>query len=208
MKAGCPDLISNPVDRDLLTAETVKEFAFLVEIDDDYSLICESQLTRLRFKLETVFVEVELDWREGAVFVLVGELVEGQVPDGYYVDSSGRKSRWHLGPVLENGGRDGSARRLRLVSKPSGQRAMLDQLVAFSEELRLSIDELPTLIQRVKQPRGAVSSMKVARVSSMCEASHAHSASKGRSSKGRLTVVSQDPPPQPGLRGTAGDVDH
>jgi hypothetical protein len=40
-----------------------------------------------------VFVEVELDWREAAVSVLVGKLVEGPRPDGCQPDPTGRRVR-------------------------------------------------------------------------------------------------------------------
>lgn len=51
--------------------------------------------------LEGLFVEFELDEREGSAYVLVGPLRDGARPDGYYLDASGARVRWHLGAALE-----------------------------------------------------------------------------------------------------------
>jgi hypothetical protein len=71
----------------------------------------------LTYLLPEVFVEIELDWRELAVFVLVGEPVEGKLPGGYYVDGRGRKVRWHVAAALEEGGYAESARRLKRLAR-------------------------------------------------------------------------------------------
>lgn len=48
-----------------------------------------------------IAIELELDWRELDVFVLVTALSDGKLPGGYYV-SEGRKCRIHLEDVLKN----------------------------------------------------------------------------------------------------------
>ena len=47
-----------------------------------------------------MFVEVELVFREGAVFVLVGCTVDGARPGGYYM-CDGVRVRWHLVEVFD-----------------------------------------------------------------------------------------------------------
>lgn len=56
----------------------------------------ESHRSLLAYLFPDPFLEVELDWREGAVFVLVGAPVNGRRPEGYYVSPRGDTVRWHL----------------------------------------------------------------------------------------------------------------
>ena len=53
--------------------------------------------------LDDLFVEVELDQREGSAHVLVGPLRGRVRPGGYYLDE-GTRVRWHLGTALELAG--------------------------------------------------------------------------------------------------------
>lgn len=103
----------------------------------------------ITYVLSDVFVEIELDWQESAVFVLVGRPVGGARPDGYYVDSSGRRVRWHLGAVLEEGGQTARASALKRLVKKSGPDAMLEQIDAYSTELRELLPRLSALIQQL-----------------------------------------------------------
>jgi hypothetical protein len=47
--------------------------------------------------------EVEIDCREGAVFLLVCRSIDGRRPPGYYMHD-GRRTRAHLADVLDTGG--------------------------------------------------------------------------------------------------------
>jgi len=100
--------------------------------------------------LPEVFVEIELDWQEGAAFVLVGQPVDAQRPDGYYVDSAGRKVRWHLGAVLEEGGHTERALSLKRLVKKSGPAAMLEQVDAYAAELLGLQPGLAALVQQLR----------------------------------------------------------
>ncbi len=97
-----------------------------------------------------LFVEVELDWRERAVFVLVGSPINGKRPDGYYVDSAGHKVRWHLSAVLDAGGCSEPAARLRELMKGSGREAMLDQVSGYAVVLRVALPVLPALVRQLQ----------------------------------------------------------
>lgn len=109
----------------------------------------ESHRTVLAYLLPAIFFEVEFDWREAAVFLLVGRTIEGRRrPKGYYVDESGRQVRWHLVAVLD---RDGPAYRavatdLRQVARGSGPDAMAAQIDRFATALRDVLADLPRLI--------------------------------------------------------------
>jgi len=136
---------------EVLEARTADAFGFLVELGASASQESDTQLSRLRFVLPPNFVEVELDWQEEALFVLVGELEDGQVPGGYYVDGRGRKVRWHLGAVLSEGGLSHDSERLRLATRKSGRQAMLEQIAIFAEELASVVDDLSSLVQNVRR---------------------------------------------------------
>jgi hypothetical protein len=97
-----------------------------------------------------VFVQIELDWRELSIFILVGEMVDGRRPSGYYVDRAGRHVRWHLGAALEEGDYAEQARILTAVTKKSGRQAMLEQIEANSVSLRTPLPALPRLIRRLQ----------------------------------------------------------
>lgn len=58
--------------------------------------------TTVSYLSSDIAIEVELDWRELDVFILVTALLDGSLPDGYYV-SGGKKCRIHLEKVLKDG---------------------------------------------------------------------------------------------------------
>ncbi|MEH0825747.1 MULTISPECIES: hypothetical protein [unclassified Micromonospora] len=101
--------------------------------------------------LPSVFVELELDWQEQAVFVLVGEPFDGQRPAGYYVDPQGRKARWHLSAALDRSSDPairGMAERLREVTQRSGIDAMVTQVDTSAEVIREVLPHLPALVRQ------------------------------------------------------------
>jgi hypothetical protein len=105
-------------------------------------------MTTLVYPLGETFVELELDWREQAAFVLVGWCRDGEIPDGYYVDSYGTIVRHHLGAVLKHGDPTDRAAdaRLREALKSSGPEAMAQQIHAYSDVLRATHTRLPALL--------------------------------------------------------------
>ena len=108
--------------------------------------------SRIRLLFEPlVFAEVELDWRENAVFVLVGALSNGLVPDGYYVGTDGNRARWHLAEVLESCERRDSASELRRAVSAADPQEMNDQVEAFAEVMRtVTRAELHRCVQVVR----------------------------------------------------------
>lgn len=106
--------------------------------------------TRLPLVLSEAFVEVELDWREGAVFVLFGLLVDGRRPSGYYVDDAGQRVRWHLHEVLNEAGHEQRVNKLRPPVKQLGAQAMLHQIDVLAAELPTVLQDLPPLIHDLR----------------------------------------------------------
>jgi len=56
--------------------------------------------TNIYYLAPEIGFQIQLDWHEFKVFVLVVLLDEGKIPSGYYVHQ-GRKIRVHLGEVLK-----------------------------------------------------------------------------------------------------------
>ena len=127
-------------------------FGFLEDplVETTNTLERESHRSLLSYVVGDVFVEIELDWRESAVFILVGEAVDGHRPSGYYVDGAGRRVRWHLSAALQEGDYAEQVRNLTAVTKRSGRQAMLDQIDAQSVSLRTALPELPHLVQQLQ----------------------------------------------------------
>jgi hypothetical protein len=99
---GVPVLTSEPVTtREDLIAAAARSLGFLEQSGRGPARRTDhGDMTRPVYPLGETFVELELDWREQAVFVLVGRCRDGRIPDGYYVDSHGTVVRHHLGKVL------------------------------------------------------------------------------------------------------------
>ncbi len=143
--------IDEGTSREDIEARALDAFDFLITTaQKPPALERASERSRFQFVLDQIFVELELDWQESALFVLVGGLVNGETPSGYYMDATGRRARWHLGAVLKEGGHYDRVEKLRLLTAKSGAQAMVDQIEGFAAELALSLHELPSLIQDLR----------------------------------------------------------
>lgn len=80
-----------------------------------------------------LLVEVELVFRERAVFVLVGRTVNGVRPGGYYV-CDGLRVRWHLAEILDHVAPVAAAE-VRTVTGRRDAGAMLAQVGVLSTVL-------------------------------------------------------------------------
>jgi hypothetical protein len=92
---------------------------------------------------------VELDWREGAAFLLVAQTANGGRPGGYYMDK-GRRVRVHLLEALRKAGVSSpeNERCLKAVTALSGKEAMISQLTTLSSVLQ---DEVGALTENSKR---------------------------------------------------------
>lgn len=121
-------------------AETValarRSFAFLEELGSQTDEVARSWDVVIIHVLEELTFEIELDWRDGAVFVLVCRTIGSTRPPGYYMHD-GVRVRRHLPDAMSTAGLDGEAATLRLreVLNPSGPDAMAAQLGVYRELL-------------------------------------------------------------------------
>lgn len=138
--------------RDDLLALAVTAFSFLDQSTPPARQRIDKPFqATLVYPLGQAFVELELDWREQAAFVLVGWCRDGKTPDGYYVDSHGTVVRHHLGAVLERGqpADRAAAARLHEALESSGPEAMAQQIRAYGDVLRATHARLPELLSNL-----------------------------------------------------------
>jgi hypothetical protein len=81
----------------------LEKFSFL---QDDVGLnkpilIRGAENTTISYLSKEIGIEIELDWRDFDVFILIAKLEGGKLPKGYYV-FRGEKCRVHLEEVLQN----------------------------------------------------------------------------------------------------------
>jgi hypothetical protein len=153
LEGVCPALTSEPLaTRDDLLALAETAFGFLDPSEPHAKKkIDKSDMTTLAYPLGETFVELELDWRERAAFVLVGWCRNGRIPEGYYTDSHGTVVRHSLAAVLNRGNATdrAAADRLRKAIKASGAEAMARQIRAYAEVLRVTYARLPELLSNL-----------------------------------------------------------
>lgn len=73
----------------------IKDYGFKGPIVTDDNLI-----TTIDWLDDGIALEVELDWRDLDIFVLLVRLEDGKLPKGYYV-SNGKPCRFHLQKVIK-----------------------------------------------------------------------------------------------------------
>ena len=56
--------------------------------------------TTVSYLSKEIGIEIELDWRDFDVFILITKLYEGKLPEGYYM-SKGKTCRVHLEEILQ-----------------------------------------------------------------------------------------------------------
>jgi hypothetical protein len=143
--AGCRALTS---ERNEIIEAARRSFAFLPtsrppELDES------TDRSVLVYSLADVILEVEFDWREGAVFVLVARPENGGRPGGYYMHE-GQRVRRQLTDVLSAGDDDQKvlAQRIRAATRGSGTTAMRAQVTANSEALQAVVHRDPQRLNR------------------------------------------------------------
>jgi len=129
---------------------TIGTFSFLKDYGFHEPLLRPNNLqSRVSYLAENIGIEVELDWRDMWVFVLIVRLESGKLPNGYYVSNTdGKICRIHLQKVLYNlGYRDEQINAERIYKKqkkkkqkPPSVEGMQSQLEADSNLLKKTID--------------------------------------------------------------------
>ena len=97
----------------------------------------------MEYRLPVINVEIELDWREGAVFTLVCRATHIRQTPGYYTHG-GHRVRIHLGEALSIAVPEDHAQveELRRAMARSGPQAMTEQIASQARVLEVRLDEL------------------------------------------------------------------
>ena len=159
-RAECPALTSDDV---AIETAALSAFRFLVERGASAARLATSTATTLVYRWPTHSIEVELDWRERAAFVLLTDDAAGS--RGYYVDpATGHRRRMHMLTALEELGLvdRGFATKVRRAQRGTGASAMLDQIAMFSGLLGDQVDALAAAVPKLV---AGTSSMAFERVS-------------------------------------------
>ncbi len=110
----------------------------------------EDWSTTVTFMLSNIALEVEIDWRDFDIFILIVRLENGALPNGYYV-SEGMPCRYHLQKVITDRKWSVDQNALAMISQgKKGKRqnskqsedAMLDRFCVYKKVLDSCIDKL------------------------------------------------------------------
>jgi hypothetical protein len=106
-------------------------------------------MTRITYVNTEVGIELELDWRDLAAFLLIVRLDGGKLPDGYYV-ANGKTCRKHLSRVIEEQKWQAPAgpRFDRSKRKPRTEHDLQQAISTYKKQLDACIQQLasPTSI--------------------------------------------------------------
>ena len=92
--------MTSDTSKNFIIENTLHAFSFLVEAGFSNPIVANNPLnTVICWKQHLIAIELELDWREWDVFVLIVRLENGKPPTGYYV-SDGKSCRYHLQKVI------------------------------------------------------------------------------------------------------------
>ncbi len=128
----------------------IERFSFLKDYGFHEPLFRPNNLqSRISYLSENIGIDIELDWRDPSVYVLIVRLESGKLPNGYYVsETDGKICRIHLQKGLYNlGYRDEQInaerfykKRKKKEQKPPSVEGMQSQLEADSNLLKKTID--------------------------------------------------------------------
>lgn len=118
-------------------------FGFLEELGARPEEAARSTDVVIVYVLEELTFEIELDWCEGAAFVLVCRTIDSARPAGYTM-FHGVRVRMQLADAMSAACLDGegAVRQLRAVMKVGGPDAMAAQLSVYGELLKDCVDTL------------------------------------------------------------------
>ena len=120
--------------------KTIEFFNFL---NNDYgfsgpTITEDTWMTTIAYLGQEIGVELEIDFRDMYIFVLIVRLSNGKLPSGYFV-SNGKVNRIHLEKVINDG-----SKRKRVKSRDE----FVDSIEYYSGLLEL---HLPTIILESKK---------------------------------------------------------
>lgn len=110
----------------------------------------EEWSTTLTLMLTDIALEIEIDWRDFDVFVLVVRLENGSLPSGYYV-SEGRPCRHHLQKIIADQNWEVDREALSMISPGNKSKkqiikatddGLLDRFRAYKKVLDSCVESL------------------------------------------------------------------
>lgn len=97
---GCLALTSNTDKKKQIVETIIELLASLYAFGFSKPQVTKEEWsTTLTLMLSEIALEIEVDWRDFDIFVLVVRLEKGKMPSGYYV-SQGRPCRYHLQKII------------------------------------------------------------------------------------------------------------
>jgi hypothetical protein len=130
----------------------LERFSFL-HVEKEYKkpqLIHNTTNTTVSYLSKEIGIEIELDWRDLNVFVLITKLEKGELPKGYYV-SHGKKCRLHIEEILKNklnidsAGNSNSIKSKNKKGKAFGEEHMIEKVIAYQQLVKNHIGDIPRL---------------------------------------------------------------
>jgi len=103
----------------------------------------ETWMTRMDFIYGKIAIELEIDWRESDVFLLIVRLEGGNLPKGYYV-SGGKRTRVHLLTIIERKSWPVDQSLISQIRSHRGRSAseLTSKVEAYSKLLRFCLAQL------------------------------------------------------------------
>ncbi|MBI4356432.1 MAG: hypothetical protein HY559_00930 [Gammaproteobacteria bacterium] len=133
------------VERIIALLSSLYAFGFTKPIANE-----EYWSTSITWMLKKIGVEIEIDWRDFDIFVLIVRLENGKMPNGYYV-SGGQPCRYHLQKVISdrrwNVDRESLAKispgkRGKRQSGKNSEDMMIDRFCVYKEVIDSCIEKL------------------------------------------------------------------
>ncbi|MFW9879943.1 MAG: hypothetical protein ACFFG0_43270 [Candidatus Thorarchaeota archaeon] len=106
----------------------------------------DSGITTIYYLSKLIAIEIELDWREADIFVLVTKLENENLPGGYYM-WKGKRYRLYIEDVLKILSIEGTNKLVEsiITNRKKGGRtkkAMEERIAAYKQLLLISIDRI------------------------------------------------------------------
>lgn len=152
--------ISNVSEQSEIENWAISQFAELINYGFSEPVIRrEDRSTVIDWLGTDIALELELDWREFDVFLLIVRLENSQLPQGYYV-SNGEPCRFHLQKVIKDNGWSVALDEMKVIStngkreysqKPSADN-LRQRVLAYKAVLMSCVNQILTKDFRGRTP--------------------------------------------------------
>ena len=152
--------ISNVSEQSEIENWAISQFAELINYGFSEPVIKrEDRSTVIGWLGTDIALELELDWRDFDVFLLIVRLENSQLPQGYYV-SNGEPCRFHLQKVIKDNGWSVALDEMKVIStngkreysqKPSADN-LRQRVLAYKAVLMSCVNQILTKDFRGRTP--------------------------------------------------------